>query len=109
MQGRNLFPSGLEGLPAAPDGMLIEDDTQWAYCGFKHPVRARTLVTRHWRLTIYRGTEWGEMYELTEDPAEERNLWNKQVNRRAQSDLLEMLAKSMMSACDQSPLPTARA
>lgn len=109
MQGRNLFPSRPRELPAAPDCMLIEDETQSAYCGFKHPVRARTLVTQHWRLTIYRETEWGEMYELTKDPAEERNLWNTQVNRRAQRDLLEMLARSMLSACDQSPLPTARA
>jgi arylsulfatase A-like enzyme len=110
MQGRSLLGAG-SGEPAAaePDSMLVEEDTQSAYIGFEHPIRARTLVTKRWRSSLYLGGEWGELYDLSEDPHEERNLWNDLTKCEIRAELVQMLAQKMMALCDRSPLPTARA
>lgn len=38
-------------------------------------IRLKTLVTDRFKLTAYQGRDWGELYDLVEDPGERRNLW----------------------------------
>ncbi|HET7158821.1 MAG TPA: sulfatase/phosphatase domain-containing protein, partial [Burkholderiales bacterium] len=109
MQGR-IVPGAACGLGTAePDSMLIEEDTQSASLGFHDPIRARTLVTQRWRLSLYLGIDWGELYDLAEDPHEERNLWGCASHREFRLELVQTLVQKMMALCDRSPLPTARA
>jgi arylsulfatase A-like enzyme len=109
MQGRTLPGAGSDAGAPEPDSILIEEDTQAANLGFDHPIRVRTLVTKRFRLSLYLGTEWGELYDLAEDPHEERNLWNDGTTREIRSSLILMLTQKMMTMCDRSPLATARA
>ena len=45
--------------------------------GFKNNFRARSLITEDHRLTLYEGVDWGELYNLENDPLETRNLWDE--------------------------------
>jgi arylsulfatase A-like enzyme len=94
---------------AAHEAILIEEDGQRVYMGFRGPIRCRTLVTRRWRTTIYHGVEWGELYDLDEDPDELRNLWDDPHHAAVRSHLMELMARKQMALVDRSPLPTAMA
>ncbi|MEZ5792758.1 MAG: hypothetical protein R3D34_18865 [Nitratireductor sp.] len=62
--------------PAATgaSAVLIEEDGHEPAMGFEKPVRVRSAVTRRYRLSIYDGVDWGELYDLREDPHEMINL-----------------------------------
>ena len=50
-------------------------------------LKLRTLVTNNWRMTMYGGKEYGELYNLIEDPKEQINLWDDPDYRGVKSDL----------------------
>ena len=106
MQGRNLLPLLTEAAPDTLEGVLVEEDNQRAYLGFARPVRARTLVTKHHRLTLYRDADWGELYDLQADPHECRNLWHDPAASALRLRLTELLAHKLLEKDDQSPMPT---
>jgi arylsulfatase A-like enzyme len=87
------------------DGVLIEEDSQRVLFGFIAPPRLRTIVTARWRLSIYLGVAWGELYDLDCDPDELCNLWEDPACTEIRARLTEQLLRLMMSACDRSPLP----
>lgn len=105
MQGRTLLPV-LAGAERADEDVLIEDEVQRTYLGFDTPVRMRTLVTRRYRLSVYAGSDWGELYDLEGDPLEMRNLWNDASHAAVRSELFERLARRMLDAGDRSQAPT---
>ena len=106
MQGRSLLPE-IDGAEDQGSGcVLIEQEDQRGYFGLEAPIRMRTLVTNRYRLTIYHGNDWGEIYDLKEDPAEINNLWNDENNKIIKLELLEILARRQMALTDYSPLPT---
>lgn len=109
MQGRNLLPVIDGSRPAVRDAIVVEEDNQRVFLGFDRPVRMRTLVTARWRLTVYRGVDWGELYDLKEDPLEMTNLWDDPAHAATRQDLLFRLVQEMQELADESPLPTARA
>ena len=72
--------------------------------GFRNNFRARSLITKSHRLTLYEGVEWGELYDLESDPHEMLNLWNEVKAREQRAELSEALARKMMALMDASPL-----
>ena len=104
MQGVDLAPA-LKGEPLAREGMLIEDDQNKVFLGFKTAPRARTLVTAQHRLTLYLDAPWGELYDLVADPHECENLWDQPQHRPARDNLVLQLAHEMMRTVDRSPWP----
>ena len=70
-------------------------------------LRMRTLLTKNDRLTIYDGLEHGEFFDHSEDPGEMRNLFGIPEAVSQQAELMERLAREMMSLDDISPRPTA--
>ena len=51
-----------------------------------------TMVrTRTWKLVHYLDQPWGELYDLRNDPAETRNLWNNPAHAETQAELLAIL------------------
>ena len=54
-----------------------EPPRDWAIVENHHnasaAVHLRTLVTERWKLTLYRGRPWGELFDLREDPGELHN------------------------------------
>jgi arylsulfatase A-like enzyme len=82
MQGKSLL-SAVNGGDTGHDALVIEEHQRRGYMGFKNNFRARSLLTKNYRLTIYEGADWGEIYDLANDSHEINNLWNEP---RAQKD-----------------------
>jgi len=51
------------------DAVLVENDDD------RTPMRMRTLVAEDWKLTVFAGREWGQLYHLPTDPGELNNRW----------------------------------
>ncbi len=48
----------------------------------------RTCVDERYKITVYRGADYGEMHDLVEDPGELRNLWSRPECAALKSRLL---------------------
>jgi arylsulfatase A-like enzyme len=105
MQGVSLLPA-IAGKETGHDALVIEEHQRRGYMGFDNNFRARTLMTRDYRLTLYEGVPWGELYDLRNDPSELRNLWADPSSRAKRHELTEQLARKMMALADASPLAT---
>ncbi|MBX2885595.1 MAG: sulfatase-like hydrolase/transferase [Granulosicoccus sp.] len=99
MQGRNLFES------PPRHSVLIEDDGNRISLGFESAPRVRTLVTERYRMSIYQGQSWGELYDLVEDPGEIENLWDEPKLFETRASLQFELIQHLAHACDSSPWP----
>ena len=68
-------------------------------------------MTQRWRMTLYDRTEWGELYDLENDPSELVNLWDDPAGHdgAAKAECMERLARRQMDLVDRSPFPTNRA
>lgn len=108
-QGRSLLPLVEDRVDLVRQGIVVEEDNQRVFLGFDRPVRMRTLVTDRWRLTVYRGVSWGELYDLENDPLEMTNLWDSPEHMEDKARLMLQLVQEMEDLADDSPLPTARA
>ena len=103
LQGRS-FLEVVDNPSAVHRGeMLIEDENQRPIAGIGKRPRERTLVTERWRLSIFLGHEWGELYDLRADPGEFRNLWDAKMHQTTKANLIERLAQQLTAACDRSP------
>ena len=105
MQGMSLLPA-LESKETGHDALVIEEHQRRGYMGFYNNFRARTLMTGDYRLTLYEGVPWGELYDLRNDPFELQNLWDNASSRATRHELIEQLARKMMGLADTSPLAT---
>jgi arylsulfatase A-like enzyme len=89
--------AGLDNPAAWPrDAALTENDDDMA-C-----VRMRTLTTRDWKLTIYAGQAFGELYDRQRDPHERRNLWSDPDHAAVRAAMTAALADHMLCAIDGS-------
>lgn len=104
-QGHSLIPAA-HGGGTGWDSVLIEEHQRKSYMGLDHNFRARSLITERWRLTIYDGVEGGELYDLDDDPCEFVNRWDDPACAARRGELMEALARRMMSLADASPLAT---
>ena len=109
MQGQSLLPvlagQSLDGR----DALLIEEEGQRRDYGMAQRMRLRTLRTATHRLTVYQGQDWGELYDLHNDPQELRNLWDEPASQKLRHALTDALVQAMLRAADDSPWPTASA
>lgn len=105
MQGIDLdgtLRSGDNGRKA----ILIEEDHAKPYLGMENPPpRLRTIVTPRYRLSLYLDQDWGEIYDLIDDPAECNNLWESPAHGAVRDSLLQTLAQEMTRHADRSPWP----
>lgn len=105
MQGRDLFGAD----HAAPDAVLVEEDSSRFYFDAPEQWRLRSLVTDRWRLTYRHGLDWGELFDLETDPEEIDNLWGDPAHAETKAALTERLVRKMIEMQDRSPLPTYQA
>lgn len=66
---------------AVNEAVVIENDEDWL------GLRLRTLVTERYKLTVYPGHPFGELFDLEEDPLERWNLWNDPGARKLRRSL----------------------
>ncbi|MES2415282.1 MAG: sulfatase-like hydrolase/transferase [Pseudomonadota bacterium] len=109
IQGLSLLPVMASGAALPRDEILIEEEGQRTMFGFPGRTKMRTLQTSRYRLSVFEGADWGELYDLESDPTESRNLWEEPSAAAIRSDLLHRMAKSMIHYADPSPHPTALA
>ena len=101
----DLFPTVLDLCQvAAPDGvqgrslatpLTGESDRGHDYVYVENDVdplglRLRTLITDRWKLTWYAGEDYGEIYDLEQDPNEFVNLWDR-CDPKVKHDLVAQL------------------
>ena len=91
------------------DAVLIEEEGQRKYMGFADRIRMRTLIEGQYRLSVYEGADWGELYDRKTDPLEMNNLWGRPEVAKIERHLLERMVREMVSWSETSPAPTALA
>ncbi len=109
MQGLSLLPF-INGAESQRDrSIIIEEDGHAATFGLTHPVRARSVLTRTHRLTIYTETDWTELYDFRNDPNELNNLASDPAYGDQRTFMFESLARGLSAIADRNPFPTGRA
>jgi hypothetical protein len=67
------------------------------------------LIDRRYRLSVFHGTGWGELYDLENDPGEFDNLWDDPAHAKTRAAMTERLLLTEIEHIDRVPLPTRRA
>jgi arylsulfatase len=106
IQGKSLIPALAGARAQGHRDILIEYGSQRPVPALPADLSMRTLVDAHWRLTLYRGVPWGELYDLQSDPHELHNLWDEPASAAQKLALTERLAQTMMEHAETSPRPT---
>ena len=103
LQGRDLLST------EPPEAVLVEEDSQRTMIGFDRPQRIRTIVTDRYRMSLREGEDWNELYDLSSDPNETINLYDKPAGLEARHALSELMLRRTIELQDRSPLPAYRA
>ena len=109
IQGESLLCVMNGGAIDGRRGILIEQEAQVANFGLDRPPRVRTFVTERWRLSVWGGLDFGELYDLAGDPHKMSNLWSDPAHAAVKAELLEQMVQEMIRLTDRAPLPTAMA
>jgi arylsulfatase A-like enzyme len=107
MQAKNLLPA-LDGNPVR-DSVFIQYDHQASSAGTNVPARVHSLIDGRYRLSVFHGTGWGELYDLANDPGEFENLWDDPAHAKTRAQMTEKLLLTEIEHIDRAPLPTRRA
>jgi arylsulfatase A-like enzyme len=83
--GKSIAPLLRGERQAVQDSVIIENDED--YLG----MRMRTLVTGRYHLTTYAGEEYGELFDLSEDPEQLHNLWDDPGRQQVKLELRALL------------------
>ncbi len=89
------LPAGMQGVDqtrAWCDAEHVERD--WAMVEYRPtegPFMQKTLVHDRWKLVVYHGRDYGELYDLQADPDQYRNLWDDPDHREVRWGLLRKL------------------
>lgn len=103
MQGRDLFSSDPEQDIVVDDyGMVVMEQPD-AEAGLM------SLVTSRWRLSVFEGSDWGQLYDLENDPHEVNDLWRDPSATSVKQELLSRLLRRVMALRDRRLTPTALA
>ena len=103
MQGRDLLAEAAEDLP------VLVEDAGIAFASKDGRTATRTLVFEGWRISVFEGSELGELYDLGADPHEFTNLWADPSAAAQKSRMLHYLIKQQMSLTDTSLISTHQA
>ncbi len=102
MQGQSFVPA-LDGENPHREEVLIEHNDGGPRMGFSKAARVRTLRNKDWRFTVYAGEDWGELYDLKNDPRETINLWADPRFAEDKAALSMRLIEHLTYQMDESP------
>ncbi len=103
-------PPGVQGLslrPVLESGETIRDhliiEQRW---GEQPTEEFTTLVTDRHKFSVYSNGVEGELYDLRDDPLEQRNLFNDPAAAALQNELMHRFAAAQLRCMDPLPLRT---
>jgi len=102
MQGRS-FLSCIDGADEHRESLLVEFNDGFARNGFKKSARVRSIVKKDWQLSVYKDQDWGELYDLKNDPRQTHNLWTSAAHAATKATLFEELTQLLIGQMDESP------
>jgi arylsulfatase A-like enzyme len=102
IQGRSLMPA-LSGGGAPRDCVFIQYDHQHPSPGTDVPPRVHTLIDDRYRLSVFHGTGWGELYDLEADPDETTNLAGRTQYAATMAQLRKRLEELRRDVGDSDP------
>lgn len=85
------IPGGMQGVSQLPSWEGSGPAREWAMTENRHQPIAlslRTLVTDRYKITVYRGSDDGELFDLLDDPEERQNRWHDHDYADVRSALL---------------------
>jgi arylsulfatase A-like enzyme len=88
MQGKNQMDVWQGKEDKARDNLIIENRHQPTL------LHSRTYVDEQYKISVYRHTDEGELFDLKNDPEEKNNLWNDSGSAQLKSQLLLKLAQA---------------
>ena len=94
IQGVSMLAALTAGGSLPRDAVLTENDDDFV------PMRARTLTTLDWKITLYASSDDGELYDRRQDPDELHNRWHDPECFPIRQALLAALADHLICAVD---------
>jgi arylsulfatase len=95
LPGKNLWPVLQGDANKVQDSVIAEFDEDYLAMTLK------TIITERYKLNAYAGQEYGELYDLQEDPKELYNRWSdpefSELKARLRLDLLDLLMRTESS------------
>ncbi len=91
LPGRSLVPVLHGKLQEEREWVLIENDDDI------RKLYVRTIVTKDYKLTVYQGKDYGDLFDLKQDPREENNCWSIPEYREIRENLLFKLLNGMIA------------
>jgi len=109
IQGHSLLPVIAGDETKGRAAAFVQYDHQRVNEALGGVPRVHTMVDKRWRLSIFDGVEWGELYDLETDPGELQNLWDDPAHAAIKAGLLEKMLRIEIAHVDRVPMPTGRA
>ncbi|MBI5722778.1 MAG: sulfatase-like hydrolase/transferase [Planctomycetes bacterium] len=100
------IPPGVQGVSQLP---VICGQTEmlrdWALVDFMATVKLhqQTFIHDGWKLVVYRHSDYGELYNLGEDPDQYRNLFNRPDAREIRDRMMHRLVRAQMESAGKMP------
>jgi arylsulfatase A-like enzyme len=94
MQGVSLLPLLMQPHGSLRDCVLIEEQQLFEQPGTDVPIGMLTLVTDGGRITHYRGSDQGDLFDHREDELELNNLWSQSGARGLRQQLSDRLIEA---------------
>jgi len=103
LAGTSLVPQLRGEVESVAESVIVENDDD--YLG----ARVRTLVTDRYKLTVYPGESYGELFDLREDPDELHNRWDDPDYADVKADLYRQFLEAYVRDDPATPRRTSHA